>query len=168
MASSPIKRRIFIFGTIATSVAGCRDFSDIAGPRPDIDGGVDTNPPGDVGGDTNPGADTGTDTTPMDAGMDSGMDTGMDTAPSCGGTSLNYAVSNDHPSPHAEGLSFTIDHVNDGQDHTYNIQGASGHPHTITVSAAEFQMIASGQSVTVTSSNDAGHTHDVTLSCMPA
>lgn len=159
MAAPPIKRRIFVFGTIATGITGCRDFSDIAGPPPDIDGGVDAGP-----GDT--GVDGGMDATSMDSGVDSGVDAGMDAAFACAGDSLGYSISNDHM--HAEGLTFPIEHISDGMDHTYNIQGASGHPHTITVTAAQFQMIAMGQSVTVTSSNDASHTHDVTLMCMPA
>lgn len=52
-----------------------------------------------------------------------------------------------------------------GVEKTYNIQGASGHPHTIVVTAAMFSMLKAGQSVTVTSSNDAAHTHNVTVTC---
>lgn len=164
MASPPIKRRIFILGVFATTgAAGCRDFSDIAGPAPDLDGSVDTNPPSDAGRDTNTPDAPSVDTAPMDTG---GVDAGMDTAFTCGGDQLSYVVGTDHG--HADGLFFAIDHVTDGMDHTYNIQGASGHPHMIMVTAAQFQMIASGQSVTVTSTVDAGHSHDVTLMCMSA
>lgn len=48
---------------------------------------------------------------------------------------------------------------------TYNIQGTSPHPHTVVVTASDFQLLAQGQSVTIVSSNDAAHTHDVTLVC---
>lgn len=48
---------------------------------------------------------------------------------------------------------------------TYNIQGASGHPHTIMVTPAMFTMLKAGQMVVVASSNDAGHTHNVTIAC---
>lgn len=52
-----------------------------------------------------------------------------------------------------------------GVEKMYNIQGASGHPHTITITAAMFTMLKAGTPVTVTSSNVAGHTHDVTVTC---
>lgn len=52
-----------------------------------------------------------------------------------------------------------------GVQKTYNIQGASGHPHTVTITAAMFTMLKAGTSVMATSSNDAGHTHAVTVMC---
>jgi hypothetical protein len=48
---------------------------------------------------------------------------------------------------------------------TYSIKGTSGHPHTVALTAAHFAQLASGKSVVVTSSNDAAHTHQVTISC---
>ena len=48
---------------------------------------------------------------------------------------------------------------------TYDIKGASSHPHTITVTAAMFAMLKAGTMVVVPSSNDAGHTHNVTVTC---
>ncbi|MEW5742665.1 MAG: hypothetical protein AB1938_27355, partial [Myxococcota bacterium] len=50
-------------------------------------------------------------------------------------------------------------------DRTYNIQGTSGHPHTITLTEAQRATILGGGTVTVTSSQDAGHTHSVTVAC---
>jgi len=52
-----------------------------------------------------------------------------------------------------------------GVEKQYNIKGASAHPHTITVTAAMFAMLKAGSAVMVTSSNDAGHTHVVTITC---
>ncbi len=52
-----------------------------------------------------------------------------------------------------------------GVEKIYDIQGTSPHPHTITVTAAMFTMLKAGQTVTVTSSNDAAHTHNVTIMC---
>ena len=52
-----------------------------------------------------------------------------------------------------------------GVDKMYNIKGASAHPHMITITAAQFAMLRAGTPVTVTSSNDAGHTHNVTVTC---
>lgn len=47
----------------------------------------------------------------------------------------------------------------------YNIQGASGHPHTIMVTPAMFMMLKAGQMVVVASSTDAAHSHNVTIAC---
>ena len=44
-----------------------------------------------------------------------------------------------------------------------NIQGTSGHPHHVLLSATEVMQIAGGTKVTKASSNDDGHTHDVTF-----
>lgn len=52
-----------------------------------------------------------------------------------------------------------------GVDKTYNIKGGSQHPHTVLVSAAMFTMLKAGMSIMVTSSQDAGHTHAVTVTC---
>lgn len=52
-----------------------------------------------------------------------------------------------------------------GVEKTYDITGTSVHPHTIVVTAADFAMLQGNQSVTITSSNDSAHTHDVTISC---
>jgi hypothetical protein len=55
--------------------------------------------------------------------------------------------------------------VQAGVQKSYDIQGASDHPHTITVTAAMFMMMKAGQTVNVVSTNDAAHTHTVMLSC---
>jgi hypothetical protein len=52
-----------------------------------------------------------------------------------------------------------------GVEKMYNIQGASGHPHMITITAQMFAMLKAGNPVTVTSSLDANHTHTVTVTC---
>ena len=48
---------------------------------------------------------------------------------------------------------------------TYDIQGGSGHAHTITVTPAMFTMLKAGQMVVVASSTDAQHSHNVTIAC---
>ena len=44
-----------------------------------------------------------------------------------------------------------------------NIRGNAPHPHTVDLSATELQQISAGQRVSKVSSNDDGHTHDVTF-----
>ena len=50
-----------------------------------------------------------------------------------------------------------------GQALTLNIQGTSGHPHTVSVTASEVGQIAGSARVAKTSSNDDAHTHRVTF-----
>lgn len=66
---------------------------------------------------------------------------------------------------HAFAMAVSAQDVMAAQDKTYNIQGASLHPHTVTVTSAMFMMLQQNQQVTVTSSLDAGHTHVVTIRC---
>jgi hypothetical protein len=52
-----------------------------------------------------------------------------------------------------------------GQPQSYDIQGTAMHPHTVTLTAADFATLRTGAAVTVTSSTDAAHTHQVTVTC---
>ncbi|MEM7155252.1 MAG: hypothetical protein AAF799_20555 [Myxococcota bacterium] len=53
-----------------------------------------------------------------------------------------------------------------GVEQSYDIQGIAGHPHTVVVTAAHFEQLRAGKSVTLTSSVDANHDHDdVVLMC---
>lgn len=69
------------------------------------------------------------------------------------------------PANHGHAVMVSAADVQAGVDKTYDIKGSSGHPHTITVTAAMFAMVKQGTPVTVTSSADAGHTHQVTITC---
>jgi hypothetical protein len=44
-----------------------------------------------------------------------------------------------------------------------DIQGDSGHPHTLTLSGGDIMAIAAGQQVSRESTNNSGHTHNVTF-----
>lgn len=85
----------------------------------------------------------------------------MDAPPamSCNTTSSQISAN------HGHALTVPIADVMAGVDKMYNIKGASAHPHMITITAAQFAMIKANTAITVTSSNDAGHTHDVTVTC---
>lgn len=52
-----------------------------------------------------------------------------------------------------------------GGQRIYQIQGASLHPHTVTVTAAMFAMLQQNMPVSVVSSLDNNHTHTVTITC---
>jgi hypothetical protein len=91
----------------------------------------------------------------------------------CGGDDDDAA--NDNPdgtaactanimSNHGHKLTVTPADVAAGSPKDYDIQGSSSHSHTVTLSADDFAALASS-SVTVTSSTDAGHSHEVEISC---
>jgi hypothetical protein len=44
-----------------------------------------------------------------------------------------------------------------------DISGSANHPHTVDLTAAQVAAIGDGQRVTVTSSIDSGHLHNVTF-----
>lgn len=77
------------------------------------------------------------------------------------GTNVNIADNHGHT------LVVTPADVAAGADKTYNIQGASDHPHEVTVRAADFAKLQSNAnaSVQVVSTSDAGHTHTITILC---
>lgn len=55
-----------------------------------------------------------------------------------------------------------------GVEKVYDIQGTSPHPHTVTITAALFEMIASEGMAIIPSSTDNSHSHMVTVTCETA
>lgn len=96
-------------------------------------------------------------------GSGSGSGSGNGTADSglCTNGAINGAISNNH----GHSLSVPAADVQAAAQKTYNIQGGSAHPHSITITAAQFGLLSQNQTFTVTSTNDAGHIHDVTVRC---
>ncbi|NVB85714.1 MAG: hypothetical protein HOV81_45540 [Kofleriaceae bacterium] len=95
-------------------------------------------------------------------GDDGGSDTpDASTANRCemNGTSVNIA------SNHGHVLMVSKEDVAAGVDKTYDITGTSDHPHSVTVTAANFGKLAMNQSVQLTSTSGGGHTHGVTIMC---
>ena len=66
---------------------------------------------------------------------------------------------------HGHKLTVTKAQAMAGTARSYDIQGDSEHPHTVELSAAQMTMLAAGDPVTVESSEDANHSHSVTISC---
>lgn len=52
-----------------------------------------------------------------------------------------------------------------GVEKEYDITGTSNHPHTVRITAAMFARLQQGMPVTVASSVDDGHPHNVTIRC---
>jgi hypothetical protein len=66
---------------------------------------------------------------------------------------------------HGHHLLVPREDVDRGIETSYDIMGASAHPHTVVLTEADFADIAAGRTVTVTSSTDADHEHEITIAC---
>lgn len=66
---------------------------------------------------------------------------------------------------HGHVLVVAIADIAAGVDKTYEIQGSSPHPHSVTVTGPQFTMLAQGATLSLTSTNNSGHSHSVTLTC---
>ena len=77
------------------------------------------------------------------------------------GSSCKAAVATNH----GHIMSVATADLMAGAAKTYDIQGSSAHHHTVALTAANFADLEAGKVVVVTSSTDAGHAHDVTVTC---
>lgn len=66
---------------------------------------------------------------------------------------------------HGHLLTIPAADVDSMVDMTYNIQGSADHNHTVTLTVAQLRMIKAMNSVTVMSSINVAHDHDVTVNC---
>jgi hypothetical protein len=71
---------------------------------------------------------------------------------------------------HGHSLSIPAADISAGQGGTYHIHGLADHDHTVTLTGAELKTLASGGTVTVTSSSPdpitvGDHTHNVSIGC---
>lgn len=81
--------------------------------------------------------------------------------PDCLANGTNSSIGSNH----GHSLTVSSADVNAGAEKTYNISGSSGHSHSVTVSAANFDTLKNNQQISITSTNDDSHTHNVTISC---
>ncbi len=65
---------------------------------------------------------------------------------------------------HGHTLAVPMADVQAATPKTYDIQGSSGHPHSVTLTAAHFQTLSQNGRVTVSSSLG-DHVHSITVSC---
>jgi hypothetical protein len=69
---------------------------------------------------------------------------------------------------HGHALTVPAADANAGIAKTYSIKGTSGHSHTVAITAAQFGILKGGGTITVKSTVDVGHSHDVTVKCIAA
>ncbi|MEQ8925368.1 MAG: hypothetical protein RLO81_06110 [Fulvivirga sp.] len=103
---------------------------------------------GDDGGDDPQPTTPTTPTTPVDP-------------PNCidNGTSTNIGAN------HGHSITVSKTAVKEGKEKVYSIKGSGTHDHTVIITAAHFQQLAGGGTISVLSSSDNSHTHSVTVSC---
>jgi hypothetical protein len=88
------------------------------------------------------------------------------TAPSGGGgsgTPPTNGVSGSISANHGHVASISQSQLDAGADFTLDIRGSSDHAHSIDLSGSQLSQIAGGQRVSVTSTNNDGHSHTVTF-----
>jgi hypothetical protein len=134
--------------------------------------GTDTGT-GDPGGpDPSPDANTtepvdgGNPTTPVDAGnptmADASTQAPVDAAPqppTCSTTSVVIGGN------HGHSMQVAAADLNSTASKMYAIQGTGSHPHTVTITPAQFAMLKTNGTLTVMSSTNSGHPHSITVSC---
>lgn len=68
---------------------------------------------------------------------------------------------------HGHVLTVSFADVTKGAEKTYDLTAASGHAHTVTLSADEMKSLLSGKVVRTKSTTDRGHAHRVVARCAP-
>ena len=66
---------------------------------------------------------------------------------------------------HGHSLAIPAGDIEAGAGKSYSIKGSADHNHDLALTADDFAMIMAGSEVTITSTNDDGHTHEVTIRC---
>lgn len=68
-------------------------------------------------------------------------------------------------SNHGHTLVVSKADIDAGSQKSYSIRGSAGHNHTIALTSANFNTLKTAKSISVESSRDSSHRHDVTVSC---
>lgn len=96
------------------------------------------------------------------AGCGGDDDGGGTDAPAVACTAPTAAIGTNH----GHTITVSLADVNAAADKTYDISGTGGHPHMVTITAAQFTQIKNGQTLMINSTSGGGHTHAVTFMCV--
>ena len=101
-------------------------------------------------------------------GSDSpGGGTGTAGTGSAGGNACEQHIPSETISAnHGHVLTVTQADVAAGALKIYSIQGTATHDHMVTLSPGSFSTLKTGQTVTLTSTTNAGHSHTITVACV--
>ena len=78
---------------------------------------------------------------------------------------LKNGTQNTIGSNHGHSLQVSKDDVESGIEKQYAIGGSSGHDHNVIISSDNFSKLKSNQQIQVSSTNNSGHSHPITVSC---
>lgn len=92
-----------------------------------------------------------------------GGSSGSPSAPSGGSAQVSGDKVGVISANHGHSAVITAAQLTAGGDLSLDIRGASDHPHTLTLTAAQVASIAANQRVAKESSTDDGHSHTVTF-----
>lgn len=79
--------------------------------------------------------------------------------------SCNDGIDATITSNHGHAISIDAADLDGGQSKTYSIIGTSQHDHSVTLTAQDFADLKSGKTVTKESTNTAGHSHPMQITC---
>ncbi|MBK6520344.1 MAG: hypothetical protein IPM79_16185 [Polyangiaceae bacterium] len=156
-----LTRKNFVLGTLAaagTATFGCGDDTTGTGGS-----GGGTGGEAEGGSPSNGGGGSGQGGTPSNGGGGAGQ--GGTPSEGGGGGGAGLECTETIGTNHGHELVVSEADVLAAADKIYDIQGSSGHGHQITITAAQFGMLAGGQQVMVTSTVGNDHTHQVTVTC---
>jgi hypothetical protein len=120
--------------------------------------GTDTDPGRD---DPDPGPDAGT--TPGDENP--AIDAGMEAPGDAGPQPMTCSPSTVIGSNHGHAMVMLAADLDSTSTKTYQIRGTSDHPHTVTITPAQFATLRANGTLTVSSSVDDDHPHTVVITC---
>lgn len=104
----------------------------------------------DDGGDTNPNPSPNPDNDPP-------------VSANCLDNGTNSTVASS--AGHSHSLTVSKEDVAAGEEKTYTLSNVDNHIHQVTITASQFQTLQENNSINLSSTSDAGHTHGVTVSC---
>jgi len=86
---------------------------------------------------------------------------------STSGNCLQNGTNSSISANHGHSLTVSKADVAAGSQKTYQLSAANtdGHIHTVVLSSSDFSTLATNHRISATSTNQSGHTHDVTVSC---
>jgi hypothetical protein len=130
------------------------------GGQPDLGRPDSGNPDSGNPDSSNPDSGSPDSGTPDGGVPDGGTDGGL-------AYCLNGAQNGIITANHGHSLYVPRADIEAAQEMEYNIQGGSSHPHYLTLTSEHFARLAQNQTFRITSTNNAGHTHDVEVMCAP-
>jgi hypothetical protein len=86
-------------------------------------------------------------------------------ASGAGAASVSSCETESISSNHGHELVVPPANVQLGEEKSYDITGTADHPHTVTLSTSAFETLRQGGTVTIASTTDSFHSHDVTVTC---